>query len=55
MVLQQVNELALVASVLLCAFYTTIFASVHGTIPAQILGIALLGLDLSVREAKGMV
>ena len=33
----------------------TIFASVHGTIPGGILGIASLGIGLSVREAKGMV
>ena len=53
--LQQVNELALLASVLLCSFYMTIFVSVHGTIPAGILGIASLGIGLSVCEAKRMV
>ena len=53
--LQQVNELALLASVLLCSFYMTIFALVHGTIHFGILGIALVVIGLSVREVKGMV
>jgi len=53
--LQQVNELALLASVLLCSFYMTIFALVHGTIHFGIRGIALVVIGLSVCEAKGMV
>ena len=53
--LQQVDQPELVLAVWLYSFYTTIFTSVHGTIPAGILGIALLGIGLSVREVKGMV
>ena len=53
--LQQVDRLALAISVWLYSFYTTIFAFAHGTIPAGILGIAPLGIGLSVGEAKGMV
>ena len=33
----------------------TIFALAHDAVPAGILGIASLGVGLSVREAKGMV
>ena len=53
--LQQVDQSELVLAVWLYSFYTTIFASVHGTIPAGILGVASLGIGLSVREVKGMV
>lgn len=53
--LQQVDQPELTVAVWLYSFYTTIFASVHGTIPGGILGIASLGIGLSVREAKGMV
>ena len=53
--LQKVDLPELVLAVWLYSFYTTIFVSVHGTIPAGILGIASLGIGLSVREAKGMV
>lgn len=53
--LQQVDQPELAAAVWLYSLYTTIFASVHGTIPGGILGIASLGIGLSVREVKGMV
>ena len=53
--LQQVDQPELVLAVWLYSFYTTIFVSVHGTIPAGILGIASLGIGLSVCEAKRMV
>ena len=53
--LQQVDQSELVLAVWLYSFYTTIFVSVHGTIPAGILGIASLGIGLSVCEAKRMV
>jgi len=53
--LQQVDQPELAAAVWLYSLYTTIFASVHGTIPSGIMGIASLGIGLSVREVKGMV
>ena len=53
--LQHVDQPELVLAVWLYSLYTTIFASVHGTIPGGILGIASLGIGLSVREAKEMV
>lgn len=53
--LQKVDQPELVLAVWLYSFYTTIFASVHGTIPGGILGIASLGIGLSIREVKGMV
>ena len=52
---QLVDHPELVLAVWLYSFYTTIFTSEHGTIPAGILGIASLGIGLSVGEAKGMV
>ena len=53
--LQQVDQPELVLAVWLYSFYTTIFASVHGTIPGGILGIASLGVGVSIRKVKGMV
>ena len=53
--LQRVDQPELAAVVWLYSLYTTIFASAHGTIPGGILGIASLGIGLSVREAKDMV
>ena len=53
--LQQVDQSELVLAVWLYSFYTTIFASADGTIPGGIMGIASLGIGLSIREAKGMV
>ena len=43
------------AAVWLYSLYTTILASVQGTIPGGILGIASFGSGMSVGEAKGMV
>ena len=53
--LQQVDQPELVAAVWLYSLYATIFGLAHGTIPGGILGIASLGIGLSVREVKGMV
>lgn len=53
--LQQVDQPELAAAVWLYSLYTTIFASAHGTIPGGIMGIASLGIGLSIREVKGMV
>ena len=47
--LQQVDQPELVLPVWLYSLYTTIFTSAHGTIPAGILGLASLGVGLSVR------
>ena len=47
------NEM--VGAVWLYSLYTTILASVQGTIPGGILGIASFGSGMSVGEAKGMV
>lgn len=55
MELQKVDQPELVLAVWLYSLYTTIFAAVFGTIPAGILGLASLGVGLSVRETKGMV
>ncbi len=55
MELLRVNVSELAAAVWLYSLYTTIFASVHGTIPGGIIGIASLGNGLSAREVKGMV
>ena len=52
---QQVNNDKMVLAVCLYSFCTTIFALEHGTKPSGILGIASLGIGLSVGEAKGMV
>ena len=53
--LQHVDQPELVLAVWSYSLYTYIFALVHGKVPAGILGIASLGIGLSVREAKGMV
>lgn len=53
--LQQVDQPELAAAVWLYSLYTTIFASAYGTIPGGIMGIASLGIGLSIREVKGMV
>ena len=53
--LQQVDQPELVAAVWLYSLYAAIFGLAHGTIPGGILGIASLGIGLSVREVKGMV
>ena len=55
MELLRVDVLELAAAVCLYSFCTTIFALEHGTILSGILGIASLGIGLSVGEAKGMV
>ena len=49
------DVLELAVAVWLYSFRATIFALEHGTMPAGILGIASLGIGLSVGEAKGMV
>lgn len=49
------NVPQLAVAVWLYSLYTTIFALAHGTIPAGILGVASLGIGLSVREAREMV
>ena len=53
--LQKVDQPELVLAVWLYSLYTTIFTVVFGTIPAGILGLASLGVGLSVREEKKMV
>jgi hypothetical protein len=53
--LKQVDQPQLAVAVWLYSLYTTIFALAHGTIPAGILGVASLGIGLSVREAREMV
>lgn len=37
------------------SLYATIFVSMHGKVPAGILGLVSLGVGLSVHEAKGKV
>ena len=50
--LQQVDQPELAAAVWLYSLYTTIFAAAFGTIPAGILGLAALGVGLSIRDVK---
>ncbi len=47
---QNVNKEESALAVWLHSRYTTIFVAAHGTVPAGILGIASLGIGLSVRE-----
>lgn len=49
------DRLELAITVWLYSLSMTIFALAHDPVPAVILGIAYLGVGLSVREAKGMV
>lgn len=53
--LQQVDHCETVLAVWLHSLYTNVFAAAYGTVPAGILGIASLGIGLSVWEVKGMV
>ena len=53
--LRQVDNPESVLAIWLYAFYSTIYASAFGTIPAGVLGIASLGVGLAVREMRGMV
>lgn len=48
--LRQVDNLELFLAIWLYAFYSTIYASAFGTIPAGVLGIASLGVGLTVGE-----
>ena len=53
--LQQVDHCETVLAVWLHSLYMNVFAAAYGTVPAGILGIASLGIGLSVWEVKGMV
>ena len=53
--LQQVDHDEEVLAVWLHWLYSTIFLAAYGRIPAGVIGLASLGIGLSVREAKGMV
>ena len=53
--LQQVDHIDEVLAVWLHGLYSAIFLMAHGRIPAGVIGLASLGIGLTVRETRGMV